>query len=267
MGKQFLEMKLGLVSKIVVFVKKQQFLFGIILITSAVALILNIIVNPQTVFLSGESQFSFDYGGHINNIITYFIHNNNGLLHLNECSNCPGFYGYSRWVALATFIFGYFGEILHMHYFIFQMFFVVLVQVVSLYIFLKTFLKGNVSKYSFLVAATVFIILPVNLLYVGQFTFFIWYSQLLLSLSLTKYIFDRIRTASFMQGVIYALTWGSLFSLWLNIGIGFLPVIFYTMLGFGLYYHKIIIENFKKILFVFLPALIIPFCNISFSLW
>ena len=110
----------------------------------------NFFIDKHAAYLTGEQVFSFDYTGHLKNIVHDLVSDKSEWLRVNDCIGCPDFYHYSRWYSLVNLSIFSIGELLHIHPFIFYIFLIISVQLVAVYISFRLLFK-KVQWFAFLV--------------------------------------------------------------------------------------------------------------------
>lgn len=235
-----------------------KFILIILFVLFSLAVIVNHFIDPKMAFLSGEYVFSFDYSGHIKNIISDFRLNNDELLKTNLCNNCPLFYHYSKWYSLVKFSILNVGNLFRLNPFIFYLFITISSQFIALYIFTQLFFK-KVDKFAFLISGLIFIIYPVKYSYLANGSLDgVIHSTLLLSLSLLTYLLKNLSSSSGRKAIFGGFFLGLISSSFLNISIGYLPIFFYCSIIIIVYFWKTILENLKKAILILSLASLLP---------
>lgn len=210
-------------------------------------LITNFFVDKHIAYLTGEQVFSFDYTGHVRNIIYDFSDNRSTLLQTNDCLGCPDFYHYSRWYSFVNLSIFSIGSLLHIHPFLFYIFLTIGIQFVAVYISFRLLFK-EVQWLAFFIASSVFIILPVNFTYLGSGLYSFNHAFLLLSLSLAIRALKNIEILSFKKVIQWGAVTGIASSVFFNVSIGFLPIFLYSFIGTLICFYNKWISSWKKII-------------------
>lgn len=251
-----------------IFIKLKSFLtphkviiytiLGILLL----AYVINIFIDKHIAILAGEYIFSFDYLGHVINIL--FDPRSTVALDNTNCFDCPDFYHYSRWYSLFKIGYQSIGQIVFLHPFIFLIISSVIMQLVSLYIFVKVFFK-KILFIPFFLAATVFIIYPYKYSLLVETHDGLLYSCLLLYSTSIVFVIRNIQNLSLRRFTLLSFVTGLLLSTFFNVNIGFFPIAFYTTLLICAWFAKRLIKNLNRS-FVFLGALLLPTLAINIPL-
>lgn len=246
-------------TNLTIFLKKHRFLFLILAFLLVVSFVLNLFLKKNTAFLFGEYVFSFDYSGHIRNIINDFRSDPSQLLRTNNCENCPNFIHYSRWYTLIEFNILNIGKLIGLNPLIFYLWLTASSQLAALYLFCHVFL-GKLNKLAFLISAVVFIIFPIKFSYLASGGLNgIIYAVLLASFSLLFLGLKNIESAVTVKIVkLGVLTGLSIFFIF-NIGIGFSPIFIYTTLLLLAYFFNKIRKNLKQAVLFLAISFLIPF--------
>lgn len=229
-----------------------------------VSFVLNFFLRKNTAFLISEYVFSFDYPGHLKNIINDFRLSKEKLLETNVCNDCPHFYHYSRWYSLVVFGLLSLGRFLHLHPLIFYVFLSVGGLVTSLYFFSRILL-GRVDYFPFLVASTVFILFPQRFLSLGDGSNIVYF-LLIFSLSLIFYSLREINNSTNSKILKLGMISGLFSSSFLNIGIGYLPIFLYSSFLIFLFFVKNILKDMKKT-FLFLTVMTAIFVGLNLPIF
>ncbi len=209
-------------------------------------IIANFFVDKHTAYLTGEQVFSFDYFGHLRNIVHDFTADPSTLLQTNDCLDCPDFYHYSKWYSLINLSVFSIGEAFRIHPFLFYVFLTIAVQLIAVYISFRLLFE-EVQWFAFLVASVVFIILPVNFTYLGSGLYSFHHAFLLLSLSLVVRVLRSIDESSYKTIFRWGLVTGLASSVFLNVSIGFVPIFLYSFLGVLIFFYRKWMHSWKKI--------------------
>lgn len=220
-------------------------LFPLLLLVTSL-FVANFFIDKHAAYLTGEQVFSFDYTGHIRNIAHDFNADTSVWLQTNDCVGCPDFYHYSRWYSLVNLSIFSIGSLLHIHPFLFYIFLTISVQLIAIYVSFRLLFK-EVQWFAFLVTAGVFIILPVNFLYLGSGLYSFHHAFLLLSLSLAVHVLRDIEGISFKKIIRWGVLTGVVSSCFLSVSIGFLPIFLYSFLGVLIFFYRKWANTWKKI--------------------
>lgn len=232
--------------KISKFLLDHKIVFLPLLLLAIGLLITNFFIDKQTAYLTGEQVFSFDYTGHLRNVVHDFSADKSAWLQTNDCLGCPDFYHYSRWYSFVNLFIFSIGNLLHIHPFLFYIFLTISVQLVAIYISFRLLFK-EIQWFAFLVASSVFIILPVNFLYLGSGLYSFHHAFLLLSLSLAVRILRDIEEISCKKAIQWGVLTGAVGSFFLNVSIGFFPIFLYSFLGVFIFFYRKWAHSWKKI--------------------
>src|SRR4051812_45346433 len=98
-------------------IKDHKLFIKIVIIIIALFYLINLFISKNTIILGGEYIFSFDYLGHVSNI----LHDPRSLLATDNtnCYDCPDFYHYSRWYSLFKIGYHALSQIFFLHPFLF----------------------------------------------------------------------------------------------------------------------------------------------------
>jgi hypothetical protein len=211
----------------------------------------NGIVDPHMMIFGGEYIFSFDYFTHILNIITEYKQYGLGIDNIS-CDNCPDFYHYSRWYSLFKIGYVGIGQLIYLHPFIFLIYSSIILQIISLYIFTRVFLK----KYRFIpfiTAAFFFIANPYKFsLYIETHDGTLYAATILL-ITIVHYSLTNLNKLTLKQTLVYALFTGLLLSSFFNLAIAFLPIITYALVILFITNLKRIRHNINKFIVYISP--------------
>ncbi len=207
------------------------------------AYITNNFLSKNTIVQAGEYIFSFDYLGHLQNILT--DPRSVPAEDYTNCFDCPDFYHYSRWYS--TFKIGYhsLSQIIGLHPFIFLILSMVVTQLTSLYIFVRVLFK-KFSWGPFLISSFVFIFYPYKYSLLVETHDGLLYSCMLIFLTLIMWTLTNVAKLTFRKIVLLGLLTGLVFSTFLNVNIAFFPIAFYAAIIVGLFNRNKIVTHFKK---------------------
>ncbi len=230
--------------------------------------IVNFFIPKNTITLVGEYIFSFDYFGHLKNI----LFDNRSLLAQDNtnCFDCVDFYHYSRWYSLFKIGYQSISQVLFLHPIVFYFLSMIVTQFVSLYIFVQVLFK-KVSWTAFIIAAFVFIFYPYKYSLLVETHDGVMYSNLLLYFTLLIWTCMNIEKIKSKKLVIVSILTGILFSLFFNISVAFFPIVIFVTILIYLFFAKTLLKNIKKTImfssiFLGLSILInIPFISSLFA--
>lgn len=211
------------------FIHKHRILVGSIFCIWSVGIIANHFINPHLAFISGEHIFSFDYFGHIKNILTEFYSNPQLLLQTNICENCPYIYHYSRWHALINFIVLSGGQLLKMNPFVYEIVFSLTVVTISTYLSIYFLNNQRVNPVAFLISNAVFSVILLNFIFLGSGRYPIQTSVLFLCIAYTIGYAKSVNRISNKNTFQVGVTSGVLGFIFLNTGVEFLPIYIYSV--------------------------------------
>lgn len=199
----------------------------VLIIFTSIFIFLNLSTPPHSIFLSGEYPFSFNYLGHINNILFKYIFNPSGILQLSNCLDCPALYGLSPWYTLWTFMVNLPGQLLGFNPFIFYQLVNFATQITSLYFLLKVVFV-RIHQFPFIIAALLFIYIPqkIYLMPSGSPDGLV---QAIITaiIGLLLYLFKKSSTFTPKQFGVVSILLGFFFGTALNISLTHFPIIFY----------------------------------------
>lgn len=221
----------------------------IILGLIAIAYLINVFIPPSTVVFCGEYIFSFDYFGHIKNILTDYQVFGLNIDNLN-CDNCPDFYHYSRWYSLFKIGLLSVGQLVGLHPFIFVVLTSIILQIVALYI-LSRLLFAQFSLSPFLCSAVFIIFYPYKFSLLVETHDGTLYGSTIALFAFTTYVLCNLGTASYKKLMLISVVLGTLTSTFLNINIAYLPIVFYMILYLAAIYIARILSNLKRSFAVF----------------
>lgn len=232
----------------------KEILFIIFCIVIA-SFLINIFIPQNTVFFIGEYIYSFDYLGHISNILDDY-RNSGFTIDDTNCDDCPDFYHYSRWYSLVKIGYLSIGQLLHLNAFVFLVSSMICLLLIGLYIFSHSYFK-NFQLIPFIIAAYFYIFYPY------RFSLFVEthdgtiHSSILILASFFIILLSNFNKFNFKQIIVYSVMSGFFFSLFLNINIGYLPILLYLALIYSVFFLKYVTKSFKKIV-IFVISFTIP---------
>lgn len=248
-----------------IIVKKLQHFYGnhrfIILWLSVlylISLVISLLIESNRFFLAGEYNFSFEYFQHVANILTDFRTIDGELLRSSVCINCVDIYNYSRWYTLFKHSFLGLGTLLGLHPFISYIFLSISLQCIALYLCFKIFFK-QFHWLSFIVASAVLIITPYKFKLIGSGSLYSFHYAFLISfLSLFIYLLQHLNKIKMRKLVLISVSTGIIVSFFLNISIGYAPILAYATILVCIYFYKQILKSIPKFLILSLIIGLIP---------
>jgi len=239
--------------------RQHKFFILLISILVSATIVANFVMGKRTVFLTGEFLFSFDYLGHVKNILQNYLFSRENFFKQSQCSGCPSFYHVSSWYMLWVFSFLSIGQIVRIAPFLFYLLVNIVVQLFFLYLFVKLII-GKFKVWPFLIASAFFIFAPHKVYLIPSATLDgVIYGLMVGAITLLVFIFNHLSNFKTKQIILYSIFLGLILSFFLNIAISHLPIIFYTVFTISLLYTFKIIrsKNLSKMIFVFAPVLIV----------
>jgi hypothetical protein len=228
-----------------------RFIINTILLIFLFSLAISLILEENRFFLSGEYAFSFDYLGHINNIIQDFKTDPRELLRSTECIDCINFYHYSRWYSLIMLSILQIGVFLGLHPFMSYIFMSVSMQMIALYIAFRIFFR-EVNKIAYIASSVFLIIYPYKFSLIGSGSLYsLHYAFLITYHSLLIYLLSNLKSLKTSKITKYSLLIGAASSFFLNISIGYFPIVFYSTIAIILFFYKHVFSNIKKFVVMF----------------
>lgn len=222
-------------------------------------------IGRHTAFLSGEFLFSFDYWGHVNELIRNHLLSTEKIFNLAQCPECYTFNQNSAWMKIWVLSFLGLGSILGIHPFVYYLFVIISSQLVGLYFFVRLTLKRFV-KFPFLIASLAFIFFPqkIYLFPSGTLDGFI-HALMLIGLGLFIYLLRHLSVFSSTQLTKYSLALGLVLSFFLHIGISHLPIILYLLLVIAVWHFRFLYRQFKAFpILVISVVLVVITINLPF---
>src|SRR6266568_2628554 len=230
----------------------------LLLIVIIISYVWNLFLGKHLIILAGEYIFSFDYLGHVYNILndprsTLALDNTN-------CFDCIDFYEYSRWYSF--FKIGYHGlsQILILHPFVFYILSIIIVQLTSLYIFVKLLFK-RFTWFPFLIASFVFIFYSYKYSLLVATEDGLAYGGMVVYLTLLLWMIKNFNKLTFRKLILIGGLTGLILSSFFNINIAYFPLVIYASIVIAIIYIKNILVDKQKffifVLFLFLPTFII----------
>ncbi|MEI7652770.1 MAG: hypothetical protein WCJ70_00625 [bacterium] len=195
----------------------------------------NHFIDPHQAFFSGEHIFSFDYLGHIKNILAEFYSNPQLLLQTNICENCPYIYHYSRWHALINFIVLAGGQLLKMNPMVYEVFFSLTVVAINTNFATYCLNAGKVKVLPYLLSNAIYSSLILSFIYLGGGHYAIHASSFLLSVSYFIKCANELETCKTSGLIVRGIISGLLGFFFLNISLGFLPIYIYSLVVLGIF--------------------------------
>lgn len=219
------------------------------------ALALSLIIGQNTVILSGEYPFSFDYFGHVSAILKDFQDQPQTLLTLTTCIDCPEFYVYSRWFALLYYSFLGIGKYLGLHPFVFYISMGFLGEAIALYLLVRS-LNLRFSSIAFLAAFFAFSYSPYKIRILSSGTMYhLHHAAMTLVLASWAFFLNNLKTHQIK--LKHLLLFASSITLFFHVSINYLPIFIYTLV-------ILVIVSFKSLITHIRQSLI--FLGLSFSL-
>ncbi len=205
----------------------------IISIVTVLLLLISITLPKNATILGGEYLFSFDYLGHLKNLVNNHVFNSTEFKYQTVCRECPAFYHVSSWYMSWVMALLSVGQILRIHPFIFYLIVVINSQIIALYYFVKT-IFGKVSLFPFVIATVVFIAHPHKIYLMPSATIDGLIYAVLIALATSLWIIrTKVITGDYTNFWKFGVFSGVLFGFFLNIGIAHFPIAFY--LSFAIY--------------------------------
>jgi hypothetical protein len=209
---------------------KNPILKIIVLITS-VLLSISISIPKNTTVLGGEYLFSFDYLGHLNNLVKNHIFDITEFKYQTVCRECPAFYHVSSWYMGWVIALLGIGQILGIHPFVFYLIVVINSQILALYYFVKN-IFGKVALFPFAIAAWVFITHPHKIYLMPSATVDGLIYAVLIALATSLWtVRKKVYIGDFTNFWKLSVFSGVLFGFFLNIGIAHFPIALYMSLA------------------------------------
>ena len=220
----------------------RRFLFKLLLFVIILSIVANISIESNRIFLSGEFMFSFDYLGHVSNLITNYITTPGGYLYQTFCQDCPAFYHFSSWFALWVTLLMGLGQLLGYNPFVFRLLLVVLSQLAALYLFVRLNFK-NFNPFVFVIASQVFIFIPhkIYLMPNGAIDG-LNHALMIAAIAIFSHVFKHIPSISSKTAVTYGLCLGLILSPFLNLAVSHLPLIVYSLIVVGVFRLPLLIH-------------------------
>lgn len=244
--------------------KRHKHILLVLTLVVIVSFIINIFISKNTIFFAGEYIYSFDYFGHVNNIINDYLRLGLSVDNTN-CNDCPDFYHYSRWYSLVKIGYLSIGQLLHLNAFVFLVLSMTCLLLIGLYIFSRICFK-NFYIIPFLIASYFYIFYPYRYsLFVETHDGTI-HSSILILISLVIILFRNFEKFNSKQLFIYSFLAGIFFSSFFNINIGYIPIVFYLVLICSTFFLKYLFTSFNKIV-ILVTASIIPVIVINIPLF
>jgi hypothetical protein len=231
------------------FYKTHRYIIYFTFIAFILAYVSNVFVEKQRVFLSGDNLSSLDYQGHIKTILKDF--SNGGLYSIDNtnCIDCPQFYQHSRWSELSIFILMEIGSLLGLHPFIWYIFFVVVTQVISLYVLFRVLFK-KFFPLPFFIASFVFIFFPLHLNLFIVSLYGIVNGFFVAGIAMLLYLIKNMERLEFKKFLFSVGIFALISSFFLNATIIYLPFYFYTCVFICIYYFRKVRKNFGRFIFL-----------------
>lgn len=243
------------------FYKNHAFLIILLLLVVLLTFSINIFVQRNIVILSGEFLFSYDYIGHVKNLVENKLLNQEEFFRISQCVDCPTFYNYSAWSSLWVVLLLSLGQIVGLHPFVYFIFIMVVIEIVFLYVFAKL-LFGKFNMYAFIIASLFFIFNPHMVYQMPSATQDgVIFGILMGIIALWIFLLTHLSTITKKKLIWFSLSLGILLSFCLNIGISHFPLIFYTLIGIGLYFFTTIKNYSEKFFLIILINVFIVFLS------
>lgn len=237
---------------------KHFFIINLITSIYIFFLIISFFIPEAKFFLVGEYVFSFDYPGHIRNIIADYNNDYGELLSSTQCIGCPDFYHYSRWYSLVLFLILQSGVVIGLHPFMSYLFWAISMQMLSLYISFNLFFN-KLNKFAFIISSALLILFPYKYALLGSGGFYaLIYAIMIIYHSMIVYIIKDLSKYKKSYILKYSFFIGVAASFFLNIGIGYFPIVVYSTLIIFLYFWKQIFKNIRKFILLLIPIGILP---------
>ncbi len=218
---------------------------------------MNLFIGKNRVYLVGEYISSFDYEGHIQNIMNDFKSNPGSLFQLTTCTDCPILYAHSRWEALHIFIVNAIGKYIGLHPFIWYLYIILVVNLIGYYAFIKLVVK-KFQGVPFVISFISFFFAPLHFNLLGGGLQIISNGMLLLMFALLIHLYSNLGKIMLPKLVLLSVLFGITLAFFFNIGLIYFPLVFYYLVIISMYYWKIIIDNLAKFYLIVSSNILIP---------